>query len=681
MTAFLNNQVIKWNETEYRVLATLKGDVALCEMDDSRNLSISYVPESTLTQAKKDGKLQDIEDRYLSLRLRRPTGKSKEKAEEGYKLIEPIISCPEAIFFKKLRSSLIAAASNGDKVLRRKIYRTLGIYYRRGQAPGALNPTYVKEKKVVRKYTKKVGRHSAVEQGVVLNDEVRALFDQICQKHLLTDKPLSMRLAHQHLVAEYLAKHPQAGTNQVPTRRQLHYYFTTHYNQMVRSRKRHDDRTYNKDIRALTGNTYDVTDGAGAVYEIDATQADVYLASETGKPIGRPYIYVVVDRHTGLIAGMHVSLDPPQYKTACDAIYNAIIDKTEFCRAHGIELGNEHHWDAKGIPACIVADNAELQSDQFESFLRAYNVANSFTPSGRPDCKGTVEKSIDLLQTELRQFIDAAPDNIKLRKAGHKEKRHLATLTLNDLTKMLIRATLIVNKRLRVNTPKYLPASVAPTPELLWKWSIDHHISQLTHVDDPKRLRITLLPKVRPSLSEDGITADKITYFCAKARDLGYFERRGQRPNTDNMLLARDPDDVSIAYFFPNTVRQPATYWECTLASKCNHLEKMSLNEAKKYQEQAKITAQIEQQKTTIYAAEMLAKQTETVKKAKQRKAESTKSVAQQIAEISDNRQSEKEQQRQKNPRIKEALPVKEKTVQREYATSLYPDNLEDIPD
>ena len=144
MTAFLNNQVIKWNETEYRVLATLKGDVALCEMDDSRNLSISYVPESTLTQAKKDGKLQDIEDRYLSLRLRRPTGKSKEKAEEGYKLIEPIISCPEAIFFKKLRSSLIAAASNGDKVLRRKIYRTLGIYYRRGQAPGALNPPYVK---------------------------------------------------------------------------------------------------------------------------------------------------------------------------------------------------------------------------------------------------------------------------------------------------------------------------------------------------------------------------------------------------------------------------------------------------------------------------------------------------------------------------------------------------------
>ena len=687
MTEFLNNQVVKWNGEEFRILATLAGNVALCRMDDSRNLGLRIVARSELHAAKQSGALVETDDRFLELRSRPMSDKGKQRAEEAYRLVEPIIRHPECIFSPNQRGALIDAVAGDNKVVRRKLFRLLSIYYQRGQCRAALNPNYVKSEKRIRTYKAKPGRRPVSAGGVLINEDIRSLMDKICREKLLKVDGVSVAKAHKELLAEYRAKHPEAKEDEMPTERQLRYFYMTRYSAKERSVKRYGKRTYAKDIDALTGTTYDITDGPGAIYEIDATLADVYLTSELepGKPVGRPYVYSVVDTHTGMIVGIHASFEPPQFKTACDALYIAMTDKTKFCSKYGIELGGKHWWDVKGIPSCIVADNAELQTDRFESFLSSYGTVNSFTASGRADCKGTVERSLGLMQQELNTFIDAAPDKILLKKAGHQEKRHKACLNLHDFTQMLIRAALVTNKRLRTNTPKYLPATVASTPETLWRWGLDHCLSSLKSETNEQRLRIVLLPKCRPTLSEDGITANKVSYFCKEARDEGYFERRAVRPDTSNMLLAVDPDNVSQAYFFPDAIKKPLTYWVCTLAACSGHLQDMSQQQAQDYLTQSQIANRKAEQHAAVYQSEMIAEQKETVKRAKQRKPETGAPVAAQIAGIQDNRKLERQYQAQKNARVTqsdvEQLKVSLKSRKTRYSADDYPDDIDDIPD
>lgn len=683
MTEFLNNQVVNWNGDEYRVLASLKGQAALCRMDGSMNLGLKIVPVAELVQAKESGKLIEVDDKFIELRAR----PLSEKSRISYNLIEPIVSHPESVFFPHQRNELINSVANGKKSLKRKLFRLLSLYYQRGQCQAALNPNYFKSEKKERKYKAKPGPKPSVPGGAILDDELRGLMDKVCRECLLRENGMSVAKAHIRLISEYKAKHPDAGTDALPSVTQLRYFYKTRFNAREKAVKRYGSRIYNKDIDALTGNTYDVAEGPGAVYEIDATLADAFLVSQAdpSKAVGRPYIYSVVDTHTGMIVGIHASFEPPQFKTACDALYAAMTDKTEFCRKYGIELGEKHHWDVKGIPACIVADNAELQTDRFESFLSAYGVINSFTASGRPDCKGTVENSIHLLQSELSVFIDAAPDKIDLKKAGHQEKRHKATLNLHDFTQMLIRAVLVVNKRLRTNTPRYLPATEASTPETLWRWGREHCMSALKSENNAERLRIILLPKYKPTLSEDGITANKITYFCKEARDAGFFERRSARPDTKDMQLAVDPDDVSKAYFFPDVIRNPLTYWPCTLAAKSRQVQDMTQKQAQEHLKQAQASNRKAEQEAALYQSEMLAEQKETVRQAKERKPKSEESVASQIAAIGSNRKEERAYQAQANPRISsdevEKLKASLVRAETQYPTAEYPDNIDDIPD
>lgn len=66
-------------------------------------------------------------------------------------------------------------------------------------------------------------------------------------------------------------------------------------------------------------------------YQMDATQADLYLVSSFDRSliIGRPYIYLAVDTVTELIAGIYVGLESGETAVmACLA--NAAADKVAY---------------------------------------------------------------------------------------------------------------------------------------------------------------------------------------------------------------------------------------------------------------------------------------------------------------------------------------------------------------
>jgi putative transposase len=67
------------------------------------------------------------------------------------------------------------------------------------------------------------------------------------------------------------------------------------------------------------------------LYQIDHTPADVIVVSELDrKPIGRPWLTLVIDVASRMIAGFHLSLDSPSSASVALAISHAVLPNQKF---------------------------------------------------------------------------------------------------------------------------------------------------------------------------------------------------------------------------------------------------------------------------------------------------------------------------------------------------------------
>ena len=123
-------------------------------------------------------------------------------------------------------------------------------------------------------------------------------------------------------------------------------------------------------------------------YQMDATQADIYLVSrhDRSKVIGRPYIYLAVDTATQLIAGIYVGLECDESAVML-CLANAAQDKVEFCREHGIEIAPAK-WPSQGLPHEIITDKgSEFFGSRMQELCQKYDVEIQSLPPFRPDGK------------------------------------------------------------------------------------------------------------------------------------------------------------------------------------------------------------------------------------------------------------------------------------------------------
>lgn len=634
------NQVISREGQDWRIIHIEGGIVHLFPMssDGVKLHPLSYV---ALMDEFKQGKVRTVDDPYSTFRSRRVDGRTEQRAMERYKLIEPIVTDTTGFMDSHSRKKKMIEVLGQNKVAPMTLYRLINTWLKKGQSPNALIPEYGKNTKD--RVTKtKTGPVSTVSAKVPpSNEEIRSEFDKACKKYLLCPNHLSLRKAYLAFMGDYSAKHPELAKERLPTIYQFKHYYNRKYPAAVRRRKQTDTITYNKDVRPLTGTTYDIAESIGSIWEIDSTVADVNLvkSDDRTKPIGRPVIYLVVDVFSGMIVGVNVGLESAQYKTAADALFNAMTDKVAFCRRYQVDI-REDEWPCRGIPRSIVADNAELSGSQIEHFARCYGTVISTTPSYRGDAKGTVESSIGLVQSELKGFLTGEPDRRTLKKAGARDGRLEATLTIEEYTQLIIRAILVVNRRTRDKVPIGYPSSLAPNPLTLWNRSWAEGKVDLSKVPDVKQLRISLLPHKEVSVSRKGFAVEGIRYLCNEAVVRGYLDRSDQ-PDNRKMVLAMDPSLVDRAWLIPDN-SHPLECWPCELAPDSRHLQSMSWEVAKAYLKQASQTVAQAERETNLYAAEQIRKQREIVEKSRAQTPKSDESKAQRIASIKSSRTEER---------------------------------------
>lgn len=299
------------------------------------------------------------------------------------------------------------------------------------------------------------------------------------------------------------------------------YFYSRGYHKQPRKAISRTGLTnYQRNERPVFGSSSDWRSVPGS-YQMDATQADIYLVSrhDRSKVIGRPYIYLAVDTATQIIAGIYVGLECDESAVML-CLANAAQDKVEYCREHGIEI-SANQWPAKGLPHEIITDKgSEFFGFRMQELCQKYGVEIQSLPPFRPDGKGLVEKSFDLIQQRYKPLLRGKgviePD---AQERWSTDYRSQSVLNLDEFTQIVIHCVLYINSgRILADakTPaqKWLDSDVSllnVSVEELYLMSLPREAAKLTR----KGLRVNGLLYVPADM--DGLTLDK-TYDVAFSR-------------------------------------------------------------------------------------------------------------------------------------------------------------------
>ena len=180
-----------------------------------------------------------------------------------------------------------------------------------------------------------------------------------------------------------------------------------------------------------------------------------------------------------------------------------------------------------GMPTEIITDQGrEFFGPRMGELCRRYGLEILTLPPFRPDCKGTVEKSIDLLQQRYKPMLrgrGVIEDDAQERWAT--DYRTQAILDLDDFTRIVIHSILYLNSGRLLD---------GKTPAERWL-----ELSPRLMEVDPQELHIQTLPRDTAKLTRKGIRINRMWYAPDDATGLTI---------GDVYTIAYDPANLYIIY-------------------------------------------------------------------------------------------------------------------------------------
>lgn len=332
-------------------------------------------------------------------------------------------------------------------------------------------------------------------------------------------KKMSLRSAYDlMLLSRYTDQDGHLMENHPSWHSFRHFFYEGGYHAKSRNTIARNGLTdYQRNKRPLFGTAMDWKDKIGA-FQMDATQADIYLVSRLDKSavIGRPNIYMAVDTATQLIAGIYVGLDAGE-QAVINCLANAAMDKVEFCSQYGIEIKADE-WPNTGLPGEIITDKGkEFIGSRMEELAMKYGIEFESLPPFRPDGKSLVEKSFDLIQQKYKPTLRGKgviePD---AQERWAVDYRSQAVLTLEDFTKVVIHCVLYLNSCRIIQNSQIGEAT--PVATGLWKWYEEQGQSMVIPVSGETLYQFGL-PRKNVTLSRKGISNQGLWYVSAEYKN------------------------------------------------------------------------------------------------------------------------------------------------------------------
>lgn len=440
-------------------------------------------------------------------------------------------------FSTKKRFSLLAEYAKEVGVDRKSLARLLTQYWRNGQDKTALLPAFAKSggfglDRIPT--TKPLGapkqpRTIAVERAAkfIVSDDEKKKFKKALKKYYVKESGLTLAKTYKNLLKDSYSKEISLAEAcgrypLIPTKKQFSYWCTKLFSKEQIIKQRTSENDYLRNKRGALGSVTDRSHLPGSHFEIDATVADVHIVSELGPQyvLGRPTIYIVTDRASRMIVGMHVSLYHASWRAARQALTNCFLPKSSYCSGFGIDIENSD-WPCAHIPKELVCDNGEMIGIQPKKALTPM-AQLSFTPPYRPDCKGVVEKRFDILNKEVIHELLGTTRGGKVVR-GSRDPRKDAIYTLREVTAEIIKAVLEHNRSmfddLAFSSPLLIENDLSPTPLNYWKIHIAKHRHELQSANSDEVIA-RLLPSAEVSMTRSGVYFNGMYYSCSEVEEL-----------------------------------------------------------------------------------------------------------------------------------------------------------------
>ena len=235
---FKENEIVKWNGEEYRVIRIFEDLTLLIQMN-GQSVHLVRAATSRLNEMIDSGRATIEIDPWADIAIRERSSACKVAAQENYKEILPFLSNPE-LYSEDGIESLTKAASPGDPKQARRLRLMIAQYWRRGQHPNALIPMY-KGNPGRASGGRKRGRRAGEgkEEGAPLTPKLLQLMNEYCliamngDENGIESKKPKLKESYQSLTEYIHSLNKDIRENEkiigIPSYYQFYYFYRTRY--------------------------------------------------------------------------------------------------------------------------------------------------------------------------------------------------------------------------------------------------------------------------------------------------------------------------------------------------------------------------------------------------------------------------------------------------------------------
>jgi len=483
----------------------------------------------------------------------------KRLRDRAWGLIEPLVE-DSGIYEASYRAERIRNRAKEAKTSATTLRLHLRRYWQGGMTTDALLGNYDNSGKGKNPPTAPPGRRTKGGQApYLLGDADFKAFRKAVDGFYLKEGYHTITGTHQWMLERHYTYTDGNGVKfikpegEYPSVRQLTTWLQKNYSMEYQLRKRLGDKRFEQNHRHKLGSIELDCQGAGHMYEIDATIADIFLVSSKDPKaiVGKPTMYLIIDRATRLIVGWYVGFENASYMAAVQAILSIAEDKVEVCRRYGLEH-DAADWPADGIlPEQFIADQGELSKlnarRRVSAGIRSF-IAN--VPGLRPDWKPLVESGFkmthQIIAAGLPAYDPPGAQGHRRVKAYYRD----ATLNLEQFTSLIVKAIITHNRTLQKNFPltvHQVASQVRPIPRDLWDYEVRSRVGALARFNADS-VRLELLPRETAVATEHGLHLRDTFYTFSQAEKDGWFVKARKKRFKVEVALDYRLCDTIVAY-------------------------------------------------------------------------------------------------------------------------------------
>lgn len=409
-----------------------------------------------------------------------------------------------------------------------------------------------------------------------ISAEVRAEILRVAKKHYLADASRSVHGTTTAVLDELFSLKDEAGAplldederavlkppGQRPTFDQVRYLVRKALPLSQAFKDRHTPAEYENNHAPSTGSVLDDCQGAGDVFEIDSTVIDVYACARANRAIlvGKATLYLVIDRATRLFVGFYLSLEPPSWSEATQAILSIACDWEALCKRLNIKY-RAKDWPARGaMPNRFFADRGDMIVFASNALCDGVSVQVTNAKSQYSRGKALVESGFLSLSVCLRENVPGyEPPTNPFKRRGKKYHKD-GSVTLDELAAIVVRAMLKHNRselRGYQATPEEIANALPLNPIALFERQVAKRMGTMARMPI-ELLRRKLMPTGPAKVSNDGVHFNGLIYkpegkeldeWFTRASLRGEFEVQVRfTANLVDEIIVHDPFDPRKQY-------------------------------------------------------------------------------------------------------------------------------------